>query len=140
MEQKILEVQGLTVCFQTEKGAIRPVDDVSLEVPKGSIVGVVGESGCGKSMTARAVMGLIHSPGKVTGGSVLLDGREITALPEKEKRKLRGSEISMIFQEPMTSLNPVMRVGKQVAEAVRLHTDCSREEAKAKVLEIFREV
>ena len=140
MEEKSLEVRGLTVCFQTAKGTIRPVDDVSLEVPKGSIVGIVGESGCGKSMTARAVMGLVRAPGKITGGSVLLDGREISSLPERELRKLRGSELSMIFQEPMTSLNPVMRVGKQVAEAVLLHTDCSREEAKARVLEIFREV
>lgn len=140
MEEKTLEVRGLTVCFQTAKGTIRPVNDVSLEVPKGSITGIVGESGCGKSMTARAVMGLVRFPGKVTGGSVLLDGREIGSLPEKERRKLRGSEISMIFQEPMTSLNPVMRVGKQVEEAIRMHTDCSREDAKAKVLEIFREV
>ena len=140
MEEKILDVRGLTVCFQTAKGTIRPVDDVSLTVPRGSIVGIVGESGCGKSMTARAVMGLVRYPGKVTGGSVLLDGREISALPERERRKLRGSEISMIFQEPMTSLNPVMRVGRQVEEAVLLHTDCTREEAKARVLEIFREV
>ena len=140
MNQNTLEVRGLTVCFKTEKGIIRPVDDVSLEVPAGSIVGIVGESGCGKSMTARAVMGLLRYPGKVTGGEVLLDGREISSLPEKEKRKLRGSEISMIFQEPMTSLNPVMTVGKQVAEAVRLHTDCTREEARARTLEMFREV
>ena len=140
MEEKTLEVRNLTVCFQTDKGVIRPVDDVSLEVPKGSIVGIVGESGCGKSMTARAVMGLIRDPGKITGGAVLLEGQEITSLPEKERRKLRGSEISMIFQEPMTSLNPVMRVGRQVEEAVRLHTSCSREEAKEKTLAIFREV
>ena len=140
MNEKTLEIRGLTVCIPTEKGVIRPVNDVSLEVPAGSIVGIVGESGCGKSMTARAVMGLLRYPGKVTAGQVFLDGREITALPLKERRKLRGSEISMIFQEPMTSLNPVMRVGKQVDEAIRLHTDCSREEAKQKTLQMFREV
>jgi len=140
MKEKTLEVRGLTVCIPTEKGVIRPVNDVSLEVPAGSIVGIVGESGCGKSMTARAVMGLLRSPAKVTGGSVFLCGREITSLPEKERRNLRGAEISMIFQEPMTSLNPVMKVGSQVAEAIRLHTACSREEAKARTLEIFREV
>ena len=140
MEQKTLEVRGLTVCFSTDKGAIYPVNDVSLEVPEKSIVGIVGESGCGKSMTARAVMGLLRYPGKVTAGQVFLDGREITSLPLKERRKLRGSEISMIFQEPMTSLNPVMRVGKQVDEVIRLHTDCSREEAKQKTLAMFREV
>ena len=91
MEQKTLEIRGLTVCFRTDKGVIRPVNDVSLEVPAGRIVGIVGESGCGKSMTVRAVMGLVPDPGKVTAGTVFLDGREITALPEKEQRKLRGS-------------------------------------------------
>ena len=140
MEGKTLEVRGLTVCFRTEKGVIHPVDDVSLEVPAGHIVGIVGESGCGKSMTARAIMGLLRFPGRITGGSVLLEGREITAMPEKERRKLRGAEISMIFQEPMTSLNPVVKVGKQVEEVIRLHTACSREEARKKTLEMFREV
>ena len=140
MDRKTLEVRNLTVSFQTDRGVIRPVNDVSLEVPAGSIVGIVGESGCGKSMTARAVMGLLRYPGKITGGSVFLEGREITAMPERERRKLRGSEMSMIFQEPMTSLNPVIRAGHQVAEAVRLHTDCSREEAKAKTIQMFREV
>ena len=140
MEQKTLEVNGLTVRFRTEKGVITPVNDVSLEVHEGKIVGIVGESGCGKSMTARAVMGLLPYPGKVAGGSVRLCGREITGLKEKERRKMRGSDISMIFQEPMTSLNPVVRVGKQVEETVRLHTECTREEAKQKTLQMFREV
>ena len=140
MNEKTLEIRSLTVCIPTEKGVIRPVNDVSLDVPAGTIAGIVGESGCGKSMTARAVMGLLRYPAKVTEGSVFLCGREITSLPEKERRKLRGAEISMIFQEPMTSLNPVVRVGRQVEEAIRLHTACSREEAKAKTLEIFREV
>lgn len=140
MDEKTLEVRGLTVCFKTDKGVIRPVNDISLEVPAGSIAGIVGESGCGKSMTARAVMGLLRFPGKITGGSVFLCGREITSLPEKERRKLRGAEISMIFQEPMTSLNPVVKVGRQVEEAIRLHVPCSREEARKKTLDIFREV
>ena len=140
MNEKTLEVRGLTVCIPTEKGVIRPVNDVSLEIPAGSIVGIVGESGCGKSMTARAVMGLLRHPAKATGGSVSLCGRETTSLAEKEYRKLCGNEISIIFQEPMTSLNPVMRTGRQVEEAIRLHTACSREEAKAKTLEIFRKV
>ena len=140
MNEKTLEVRSLTVCIPTEKGVICPVNDVSLDVSSGSIAGIVGESGCGKSMTARAVMGLLRHPAKVTGGSVFLCGREITSLPEKERRKLRGAEISMIFQEPMTSLNPVVKVGRQVEEAIRLHTACSRDEAKAKTLEIFREV
>ena len=140
MNEKTLEIRGLTVCIPTEKGVICPVNDVSLDVPSGSIVGIVGESGCGKSMTARAVIGLLRHPAKVTGGSVCLCGREIISLPEKERRKLRGNEISMIFQEPMTSLNPVVKVGRQVEEAIRLHTACSRDEAREKTLEIFREV
>ncbi len=140
MEQKTLEIRSLSVQFRTEKGVVTPVNDVSLEVPDGRIVGVVGESGCGKTMTARAVMGLLRFPGRITGGSVFLCGREIIGLPEKEKRRLRGAEMSMIFQEPMTSLNPVIRVGKQVEEAVRLHTDCTRAEAKERTMEMFREV
>ncbi len=140
MNEKTLEVRGLTVSIPTEKGVILPVNDVSLDVPAGSITGIVGESGCGKSMTARAVMGLLRHPARVTGGSVRLCGREITSLPEKERRKLRGDEISMIFQEPMTSLNPVVRVGRQVEEAIRLHTACSREEARKRTVDIFREV
>ena len=138
MNEKTLEIRGLTVCIPTEKGEIRPVNDVSLEVPSGSIAGIVGESGCGKSMTARAVMGLLRYPAKVTGGSVFLCGREITSLPEKERRKLRGAEISMIFQEPMTSLNPVMKVGRQVEEAILLHTECSREEARKRERSSYR--
>ncbi len=140
MNEKALEVRGLTVCIPTEKGVICPVNDVSLEVPAGCITGIVGESGCGKSMTARAVMGLLRHPAKVTEGSVSLCGQEIMSLPEKERRKLRGAEISMVFQEPMTSLNPVVKVGRQMEEAIRLHTACSREEAREKTLEIFREV
>ena len=140
MREKTLDVRGLTVGIPTEKGTIYPVNDVSLTVERGSIVGIVGESGCGKSMTARAIMGLLHAPGRVERGEVFLCGREITALPEAERRKMRGSEISMIFQEPMTSLNPVIRVGKQVEEALRLHTHCGRDEARMRTLEIFRAV
>ena len=140
MEQTTLKVSHLFVRFRTEKGVITPVNDVSLEVPEDKVVGIVGESGCGKSMTARAMMGLIRFPGEVTGGTIELCGREITALPEKERRKLRGSEVSMIFQEPMTSLNPVVKVGRQVAEAVRLHTNCTRQEARERTLAAFRDV
>jgi len=140
MEEMTLEVSRLSVTFRTERGVITPVNDVSLRIPAGKIVGIVGESGCGKSMTARAIMGLIRAPGKVTGGEIRLCGRVITRLPEKERRKLRGSEISMIFQEPMTSLNPVMKAGKQVEEAILLHTGCTRAEARRKTVEIFRQV
>ena len=140
MEQMTLEVNHLFVRFRTEKGVITPVNDVSLRVPEGKIVGIVGESACGKSMTARAVMGLVRFPGEVTGGEIILCGREISSLSEKAHRQLRGSEVSMIFQEPMTSLNPVMKVGRQVAEAVLLHTRCTRREAREKTLAVFRDV
>ena len=140
MEQNTLEVQHLCVSFFTQKGEIKAVNDVSLKVPEGKIVGIVGESGCGKSMTARAVMGLVRYPGKVVGGRIVLGGRDITGLPEKELSRLRGQEMSMVFQEPMTSLNPVVKVGKQVEEAVRLHEHVSREDAYRRTLEIFEAV
>ena len=140
MKQNTLEVEHLCASFFTEKGEVRAVNDVSLEVPAGKIAGIVGESGCGKSMTARAIMGLLKYPGKIADGRILLDGRDITSLPEKEMSRLRGSELSMIFQEPMTSLNPVMRVGRQVEEALRLHGHISREEAEKRTLEIFEAV
>ena len=140
MERMTLEVRHLCVRFRTEKGVITPVNDVSLQVPEGSIVGIVGESACGKSMTARAVMGLVRAPGEVTGGEIILCGRDIASLPEKARRQLRGSEVSMIFQEPMTSLNPVMKVGKQVAEAVLLHSRCTWREARERTLAAFRDV
>ncbi|MBO7663705.1 MAG: ABC transporter ATP-binding protein [Clostridia bacterium] len=140
MEQINLEVSHLTVTISADRGKIIPVNDVSLRIPAGKIVGIVGESGCGKSMTARAVIGLIRSPGRVTGGSVRLGDRELTGLPPKERRRLMGSEISMVFQEPMSSLNPVMKVGRQVEEALLQHGVCSRKEAKERVLEMFRAV
>ena len=140
MEMKTLEVNHLCTSFFTQKGEVKAVNDVSIEVPSGKIVGIVGESGCGKSMTARSVMGLVKYPGRVTGGQILLDGRDITSLPDKERSRIRGSEISMIFQEPMTSLNPVMKAGKQVDEAVRLHEHVSRAEAKKRTLEMFEAV
>lgn len=116
------------------------MDGVSIAVPAGKIVGIVGESGCGKSMTAMSVMGLLRHPGKVVGGSIVLDGRDITHLSPREQAKVRGNEISMIFQEPMTSLNPVYPVGQQVQEAILVHQKVSKEEAKKRVIEIFRAV
>jgi ABC-type dipeptide/oligopeptide/nickel transport system ATPase component len=103
----VLEVRNLVVSIPAQKGVLKPVNDVSLCIPEGKIVGIVGESGCGKSMTARAIMGLTKSPVKTESGCILLDGRELIGLPESELCGIRGSEISMIFQEPMTSLNPV---------------------------------
>lgn len=140
MEKNILEISHLGVSFFTDRGEIKAVNDVSLCVPEGRIVGIVGESGCGKSMTARAVMGLLKPPGRMTGGTIVLEGRDITDLSEKERCAIRGNEISMIFQEPMTALNPVVRVGRQVMEAVRLHENVTKEEAEKRTLAIFEAV
>lgn len=141
MDDKIvLDIKNLKSHFFTAKGEVPAVDGVSIAVPEGKIVGIVGESGCGKSMTAMSVMGLLRHPGKIVGGSVRLNGRELTTLSKKEYSQIRGNEISMIFQEPMTSLNPVYPVGKQVREAILLHQKISKEEAKKRVIDIFREV
>ena len=137
MEEKTLILEDLCAGFRTARGEIRAADHVSLEVPKGKITGLVGESGCGKSVTARAVMNLIRFPGRVTGGRILLEGRDLAQMKKKERRMLQGREISMIFQDPMTSLNPVMKVGKQVDESVRLHEHVSRAVAKKRTLEML---
>lgn len=139
-ESIVLDIRDLKSHFFTAKGEVPAVDGVSIEVPAGKIIGIVGESGCGKSMTAMSVMGLLRYPGKVVGGSITLDGRDITHLSPRELAKVRGNEISMIFQEPMTSLNPVYPVGKQVQEAILLHQKVSKEEAKQRVIDIFRAV
>ena len=138
MEEKTLIVEDLCAGFPAARGEIRAADHVSLEAEKGKITGLVGESGCGKSMTARAVMNLIRYPGRITGGRILLEGRDLTLMQKKERRMLMGSEISMIFQDPMSSLNPVMKVGKQVDEAVMQHERVSRAEAKRRTLEMMK--
>jgi len=135
----LLEIDGLVTEFATEHGRVRAVDGVSFAVPKGKTVGVVGESGCGKSVTALSIMRLVADPpGKIAGGRVVLDGTDLLALPEREMRARRGKSLSMIFQEPMTSLNPVFTVGEQVAEAVRVHEKASRAAARARAVEMFR--
>ena len=140
MDDITLQINGLKSYFFTKKGAVAAVDDVTISVPKGKIVGIVGESGCGKSMTAKSIMNLLKYPGKIVGGEILLDGVDLTKKTEREMKKIRGKDVSMIFQEPMTSLNPVMKVGKQIQEALKLHQNLSGAEAKRKVFEIFSEV
>ncbi|MCI9103258.1 MAG: ABC transporter ATP-binding protein [Lachnospiraceae bacterium] len=139
-DELALQISNLKSHFFTSKGVVPAVDGVSIDVPPGKIIGLVGESGCGKSMTAMSVMGLLRHPGRVVDGKILLEGRDITHLSRKELSKIRGNEISMIFQEPMTSLNPVYPVGKQVQEAILLHQKVSKEEAKQRVIDIFKEV
>lgn len=139
-ESIVLDIRNLKSHFFTAKGEVPAVDGVTIQVPPGKIIGIVGESGCGKSMTAMSVMGLLRYPGRVVKGSITLDGRDITHLSPRELAKVRGNEISMIFQEPMTSLNPVYPVGRQVREAILQHQKISKEEARKRVLEIFQAV
>jgi peptide/nickel transport system ATP-binding protein len=135
----LLQIENLETHFITDAGTVRAVDNVSLSVRKGETLGIVGESGCGKSVTALSVLRLIpNPPGKIVGGKILLEGRNLLALPENEMRKVRGASISMIFQEPMTSLNPVFTVGDQIAEGVRLHQHLSKREAWKKATEMLR--
>jgi peptide/nickel transport system ATP-binding protein len=135
----LLEVEGLSTVFFTRQGLLKAVDEVSFSLARGETLAIVGESGCGKSMTALSLLRLIPDPpGRIVGGRVRLEGRDLLALDENAMRAVRGNEISMIFQEPMTSLNPVMPVGRQIAEALRLHQDLSRAAALAKAVEMLR--
>ena len=140
MLNSTLEVSHLCTSFFTDRGEVKAVDDVSLRVDKGQVVGIVGESGCGKSMVARSVMGLVKKPGKIVGGSIVLNGQELTSLDDKELCEVRGRDVSMVFQEPMTSLNPTMRVGRQVQEVVAIHEQVSKEQARQRTLEILSAV
>jgi peptide/nickel transport system ATP-binding protein len=135
----VLDVKGLRTVFFTNSGLFKAVDDVSFSVRRGETLAIVGESGCGKSVTALSVMRLVPDPpGRIVGGSIVLEGADLLGLDESEMRAIRGNRISMIFQEPMTSLNPVMRIGDQITEAVRLHRPMSRKEATAKAVEMLR--
>jgi len=137
----LLEIHGLVTEFRTEQGWVRAVDGVSFEIAPRRTLGVVGESGCGKSVTALSIMRLIASPpGRIAGGTIKYAGRDLLKLGAAEMRAIRGNRIAMIFQEPMTSLNPVFTVGEQVGEAVRLHQHKSRREARQVAIEMFRRV
>ncbi|MCS6898194.1 MAG: ABC transporter ATP-binding protein [Myxococcales bacterium] len=138
-EPPTLDVRGLTVGFDTDRGLLRAVDDVSFVLPRGGTLGLVGESGSGKSVTSLSLLNLLPSPqGRILAGSIRLQGRELVGLPEREWQKIRGARIATIFQEPMTSLNPVYSVGAQIVEAIRLHRDVSRREARARAIELLR--
>ena len=136
----VLEVKNLKTYFYTDEGVVKAVDDVSFSVEKGKTLGLVGESGCGKSVTAMSISRLISPPGRIAGGEILLSGRNLLALNNEEMRQVRGSQISMIFQEPMTALNPVLTVGFQIAEAVLAHERVSRREAWSRAVEAMRAV
>jgi oligopeptide/dipeptide ABC transporter ATP-binding protein len=137
----LLEVRDLRTYFHVMDGTVKAVDGVDFSIPRGKTLGVVGESGCGKSVTALTIMRLLDiPPAEIASGGITFDGIDILSLPEDDMRKLRGNDIAMIFQEPMTSLNPVFRVGDQIAEAVRLHFGVSKEEARDRAVENLRHV
>src|SRR5215471_12362680 len=136
----VLEVRNLKTYFFTEEGVVKSVDDVSFSVPKGQTLGLVGESGCGKSVTAMSIYRLISPPGRIVSGEILLNGRNLTTLSEQEMRQVRGAQVSMIFQEPMTALNPVLEVGFQIAEAVLAHEKVTKREAWSRAVEAMMAV
>ena len=138
---ELLRINNLKTHFFTKRGVVPAVDGVSISVPKSSVVGVVGESGCGKSMTAMSIMQLVQNPGRIIDGSIELEGEDLLEYSADKMRNIRGNKISMIFQEPMTALNPVYTVGRQVMESITIHHhDVSRQEAKKMVLDIFNAV
>lgn len=137
-DKRILEVNGLRTSFFTDDGEIPAVDDVNFHINEGEIVGVVGESGCGKSVTSLSIMGLVPSPpGKIVGGEILFKGEDLTKASEKRMRQLRGNDVAMIFQEPMTSLNPLFTIGEQLIEAIRLHNKWNKKQAKDRAVEML---
>lgn len=136
----LLEVVNLKTYFATRRGEVRSVDDVSFTLEQGETLSLVGESGCGKSVTALSIMRLVANPGRVVGGEVRFEGRDLLKLSSEEMRAIRGDDIAMIFQDPMTSLNPVYTVGEQIAEAIRLHRKVSKREAWNQAVEGMRDV
>ena len=137
--EPVLEVKNLKTSFRTEAGELIAVDDVSFSVSPGQTIGIVGESGCGKSVTSLSIMGLIpNPPGKIIGGEIFFKGKNLLKLSAGEMRKIRGNEISMIFQEPMTSLNPVFTIGNQIMESVVLHQKLSKAQAREKAIEMLK--
>ena len=140
VSQSLLQVKDLHVQIASRRGTVRAVDGVSLEVPAGEAVGLVGESGSGKSMTLRAMLGVLPPEARVTAGQVILDGVDLTQLGNNELNKIRGPRIAMIFQEPMSALNPVMRVGSQIAEGPQVHLGMNRRQSAERALELMRRV
>jgi peptide/nickel transport system ATP-binding protein len=138
--KEVLQVRDLETTFFTYDGNIAAVDHVSFAIREGEILGIVGESGCGKSVTSLSIMGLVpNPPGKITNGEILLDGKDLTKLKEKEMREVRGQQVAMIFQEPMTSLNPLFKIGNQLAEAIRIHNSkWSKKQINERAIEIMK--
>ena len=140
MTDPLLSIKNLTVVFKTRLGEVPVIDDVSFSIAPGEILGIVGESGCGKTMTSLAIMRLMPEQGKITSGSIRLSGEDLVVASEARMRGLRGNEISMVFQEPMTSLNPVFSVGEQIAEVLKAHQGLSKSEAREHAVELLESV
>ena len=136
----LLSVENLQVQFQTKKGVNTAVDGVSFSIEKGRILGIVGESGCGKSVTSMSILQLLGSNARISGGSIKLDGKELVGLPEKEMCKIRGNDIAMIFQDPMTALNPTLTIGNQLMEPIMLHQNCKKKEAWTRAVDVLKRV
>ena len=139
-KENILEVKGLKTQFFTEAGAVKAVDDINIEVKRGEVLGLVGESGCGKSVTSLSIMRLISQPGRIVAGEIIFDNENLLDLSEKRMMDIRGNRISMIFQQPQSSLNPVFRIGNQLSEVIVLHQDVNKQEADQRVIELLRMV
>ena len=141
MEEKILEVQDLSTSFKTERGWLKAIDGVSFDVYSGEMLGIVGESGCGKSVTSQSILRLYEEKSTTRYlGTVSFDGKNLFDLPEKEMQKIRGQEISMVFQDALSSLNPVFTVGNQIMESLRIHQDMGKKEAKEKAIDLLDQV
>ena len=137
MAEYLVEIKNERLSFFTPAGEVKALNDVSIRLKEGEVLGIVGESGSGKSVTAYSLMGLTAYPGKLIGGSLEFNGHRIDSMSEKEMRKIRGNEVSMIFQDPMTSLNPVYTIGNQIEEVIRLHTKKKRKEVRERARELL---
>ncbi len=137
---KLLDVQNLSVIFETESGTAQAVDDLSFSIERGKVLGIVGESGCGKSVTTMSVLRLISSPGRVKSGKIIFDGQDLLSLNEKQMQQIRGNKIALVPQDPMTSLNPVYTIGHQIMETISLHQKVGKQEAKKRAIEVLEKV
>src|SRR5438270_11140482 len=136
----LLEVDDLRTYFKVREGEVHAVDGVSFSLEEGKVLGIVGESGCGKSVTALSIMGLVPVPGRPVSGTALVNGRNLLELKDRELEDVRGKEIAMIFQDPMTSLNPTLRIGTQITEVLRRHLDITKDQARQRAVELLEEV